>query len=160
MLDGPSVVAALQDCGVTHVVWIPDSDIGRWEPDLNAAPGLQLIRVCREGEAIAVAAGLHLGGKHPIIAIQCTGLFEAGDSLRNFVYDLHLPLFLIIGVRSYHAHQQGKSTDTCPVYTEPIVRAWQLQYALLDSNHTAADLAAAYRQAQAKNQAFAVLLAE
>ena len=56
MLDGPSVVKALVDCGVTHVVWIPDSDIGRWEPALSTATGLRLLRVCREGEAIALAA--------------------------------------------------------------------------------------------------------
>jgi len=160
MFDGPSVVAALEDCGVTHVVWIPDSDIGRWEPALRTATRLQLLRVCREGEAIALAAGLHLGGKRPLVLIQCTGLFEAGDSLRNIVHDLHLPLFFVIGVRSYYAHQRGASTDSCPVFTEPILRAWQLPYVLLDNRHSAADLAAAYRQAQAKNQAFAVLLAE
>jgi len=160
MLDGPSVVAALQDCGVTHAVWIPDSDIGQWEPALSAASDLQLIRVCREGEAIALAAGLQLGGKRPIVIIQCTGLFEAGDTLRNILHDLHLPLFLIIGVRSYYAHQQGTSTDSCPVFTEPIVRAWQVPYTLFNRSHTAADLAAAYRQAQAKDQPFVVLLPE
>jgi sulfopyruvate decarboxylase TPP-binding subunit len=160
MLDGPSVVAALQDCGVTHVVWIPDSELGQWESALNGAAGLQLLRVCREGEAVALAAGLHLGGRHPVVLIQCTGLFEAGDTLRNVLYDLRLPLFFIIGVRSYYAHQQGASTDSCPVFTEPILRAWQVPYVVFDRSHTAADLAAAYRQAQAKNQAFAVLLAE
>ncbi|HTU19967.1 MAG TPA: thiamine pyrophosphate-binding protein [Gemmataceae bacterium] len=160
MFDGPSVVAALEDCGVTHVVWLPDSDIGRWEPALGTAARLQLLRVCREGEAVALAAGLLLGGKRPIVLIQCTGLFEAGDSLRNILYDLHLPLFFVIGVRSYYAHQRGASVDSCPVFTEPILRAWQLPHVLLNDNHTVADLASAYRQAQAKNQAFAVLLAE
>jgi sulfopyruvate decarboxylase subunit alpha len=160
MLDGPSVAAALQDCGVTHVVWIPDSDIGQWDAALSAASGVQLLRVCREGEAIALAAGLYLGGRQPIVVIQCTGLFEAGDTLRNVVYDLHLPLFFVIGVRSYHAHQQGKSTDSCPVFTEPILQAWRLPYTLLDRQHSAVDLASAYRQAQARGEAFAVLLAE
>jgi sulfopyruvate decarboxylase TPP-binding subunit len=160
MLDGPAVVAALEECGVTHVVWIPDSDIGRWEAALRAAPRLQLLRVCREGEAMALAAGLLLGGQHPVVIVQCTGLFEAGDSLRNVLYDLHLPLFLVVGIRGYHAHQRGASTDNCPLFTEPIVRAWQLPYVLLDERHSAADLASAYRQAQTKNQAFAVLLAE
>ena len=160
MLDGPSVVAALEDCGVTHVVWIPDSDIGRWEPALLASSRVQLIRVCREGEAIALAAGLHLGGSRPIVVVQCTGLFEAGDTLRNILHDLHLPLFFVIGVRSYLAHKRGASSDSCPVYTEPIVRAWHLPYVVLDENHTATDLAAAYRQAETKKQAFAVLLAE
>jgi sulfopyruvate decarboxylase TPP-binding subunit len=157
MLDGPSVVAALKECGVTHVVWIPDSEIGTWEPALLAEPALQLLRVCREGEAIAVAAGLYLGGKRPVVMMQCTGLFDAGDALRNFVHDLKLPLFFVIGVRSYYLHQEGKTSDTCPVFTEPILRAWELPYVVFDRRHTAADLAAAYRQARG---ASAVLLAE
>jgi sulfopyruvate decarboxylase subunit alpha len=157
MLDGPSVAAALKECGVTHVVWIPDSELGTWESALLAEPALQLLRVCREGEAIAVAAGLYLGGKRPVVMMQCTGLFDAGDSLRNFVHDLKLPLFFVIGVRSYYLHQEGKTTDTCPVFTEPILRAWQLPFVVFDKRHTAADLAAAYRQARGAN---AVLLAE
>lgn len=160
MLDGPSVVAALKECGVTHVVWIPDSELGTWEPALTSDPALQLLRVCREGEALAVAAGLYLGGKRPLVMIQCTGLFEAGDSLRNLVHDLKLPLFLIVGVRSYYLHQEGKTNDSCPVFTEPILQAWKIPFILLDRRHSAADLAAAYRQAQAENRAGAVLLAE
>jgi sulfopyruvate decarboxylase TPP-binding subunit len=160
MLDGSSVVAALKGAGVTHVVWIPDSLTGTWEPALAADPDLTLVRVCREGEALAVAAGLLLGGRRPVVVVQCTGLFEAGDALRNLVYDLKLPLFLLIGVRSYYAHQKGTSADTCPVFTEPILRAWQLPYVLLDEGATAADLAAAYRKARDENRAGAVLLPE
>src|SRR5205085_10422989 len=139
MLDGPSVVAALKECGVTHVVWIPDSEIGTWEPALRSEPSLSLIRVCREGEAIAVAAGLMLGGKKPIVLIQCTGLFEAGDTLRNVVHDLKLPLFLIIGLRSYYLHQQGKGFDTCPVFAEPILNTWKIPCTLFGEKQTGED---------------------
>ena len=142
MLDGPSVAAALKGCGVTHVVWIPDTELGLWEAAFSADPGLQLVRACREGEAIAIAAGLLLGGKRPVVMIQCTGFFEAGDALRNVVYDLKLPLFLVVGVRSYYAHQQGATTDSCPVFTEPLLKAWQLPYHLFDRTSTADDLAA------------------
>ena len=160
MLDGPSVVAALKECGVTHVVWIPDSELGTWEPALRADRQVRLVRVCREGEAMAVAAGLILGGQRPVVAVQCTGLFEAGDALRNVIHDLKLPLFLIVGIRSYYAHRQGKTADSCPVFAEPILRTWQVPYVVLDERSTAADLAAAYRQAQAENRAGAVCLAE
>jgi sulfopyruvate decarboxylase subunit alpha len=132
MLDGPSVAAALRRCGITHVVWIPDSELGLWEPALTAAEGLSLLRVCREGEAFALAAGLYLGGKRPLILLQCTGLFEAGDALRNVLYDMKLPLFFVVGVRSYYAHQQGAIGDTCPVFIEPIMRAWQIPYVVFD----------------------------
>ena len=160
MLEGPAVAAALKDCGVTHVIWIPDSYLGAWEPALRSAPGLELIRVCRESEAIAVAGGLLLGGRQPIVLIQCTGLFDAGDALRNIVHDFKLPLFLIVGLRSYYLHQQGKTADTCPVFTEPILRAWQIPYELFDESKTAADLASAIRQARSGRRAGAVLLAE
>ena len=160
MLDGPSIVAALKTCGITHVVWIPDSELGTWEPALSSAEGLSLIRVCREGEALALAAGLHLGGKKPIVMIQCTGLFEAGDALRSVLHDMKLPLFLVVGVRSYYAHQKGATTDTCPVFTEPIVRAWQIPYVVLDTQNSAEDLANAYRKSQAERRPGAALLAE
>ena len=160
MLDGPSVADALLQCGITHVVWIPDTELGAWDAALSATPGLTLIRVCREGEAFAVAAGLHLGGKRPIVIIQCTGLFEAGDALRNVLHDMKLPLFFVVGVRSWYALQKGTTADSCPVFTEPILRAWQVPYVLLDNRHSAADLASAIRQAQAENRAGAALIAE
>ena len=160
MLHGPDVVAALKAGGVSHVIWIPDSELGAWEAALTGPAGLPLIRVCREGEAIAVAAGLLLGGRKPIVLIQCTGLFEAGDALRNVVHDLQLPLFLIIGVRGYYLHQAGKTADSCPIFTEPILQAWTLPYVILDQSHSAADLAQAYRQAQAEQRSGAVLIAE
>lgn len=160
MLDGPSIAAALKANGVTHVVWIPDSELGTWEPALAATDGLTLVRVCREGEAFAVAAGLHLGGKNPIVMIQCTGLFEAGDALRNVLHDMNLPLFFVVGVRSYYAHQKNATPDTCPVFAEPIMQAWKIPYVVLEERHTAADLAREYRQAQAEKRAGAVLIAE
>lgn len=160
MLDGPSVADALKQSGITHVVWIPDTELGAWNAALSLADGLTLIRVCREGEAFAVAAGLHLGGKQPIVIIQCTGLFEAGDALRNVLHDMKLPLFLIVGVRSWYALQKGGTPDTCPVFTEPIMRAWQIPFVLLDNQNTAADLAGAIQQARAENRAGAALIAE
>ncbi|HLJ11903.1 MAG TPA: hypothetical protein VKU82_11975, partial [Planctomycetaceae bacterium] len=85
---------------ITHVIWLPDSTLGQWEEALSSAKDLELIRVCREGEAWAIAAGLFLGGAQPLVMIQCTGLFESGDSLRNAVHDYGIPLFAVIGYRS------------------------------------------------------------
>ena len=160
MFDGASVVAALHACGITHVIWIPDSELGTWENALCSDADLRLIRVCREGEGIALAGGLLLGGKRPMVIIQCTGLFEAGDALRNVIHDLALPVFFVVGVRSYFAHHKGQSKDSCPVFTEPILQAWKIPYTMLDERHSADDLARAYREAQAPRRAAAVLIAE
>jgi sulfopyruvate decarboxylase TPP-binding subunit len=130
MLDPAAAVRELEK-GFTHVVWIPDSALGPWEAALVSSSKLKLIRPCREGEAIGVAAGLLLGGARPVVVIQCTGLFEAGDALRNVVHDLKLPLKLIVGVRSYRAFLAGKTADNCPAFTEPVLRAWQVPFTVL-----------------------------
>jgi sulfopyruvate decarboxylase TPP-binding subunit len=125
MTEGPAVVAALEAAGFTHLVWIPDSHLGTWDAAL-ARSRLKPIRPCREGEAVAIAAGLLLGGAKPLVAIQCTGFFEAGDAVRNIVHDLKLPLKMIVGVRSWRAMNTGKTADNCPHYAERIVEAWDL----------------------------------
>lgn len=161
MFDGSSVAAALKKVGVTHIIWIPDSHVGLWENGLSADTQLHLIRVCRESEAIAVAAGLYLGGKQPVVIMQCTGFFDAGDSLRNAVHDMKLPIFLIVGVRNYRAYLKKATEDTCPVFTEPIVQAWKIPSQIIDEQqHSLADLQRAYLQARSENRPGIVLLAE
>jgi sulfopyruvate decarboxylase subunit alpha len=160
MASGSEIVGVLQRCGVTHVVWIPDSEIGPWDAALSAARSPKLIRPTREGEAIAIAGGLWLGGARPLVMIQCTGLFEAGDALRNIIHDLKVPLPLLIGLRGYHAHREGRSSDTCPVFTEPILQAWRLPYTLLERGYTVERLEQSLRQILDSGKAGAVVLAE
>jgi sulfopyruvate decarboxylase TPP-binding subunit len=160
MLDGESLKDTLVDCGVTHVVWIPDSSTGAWDTALSSTGALTLIRVCREGEAIAVAAGLLLGGKKPVIIIQCTGLFEAGDSLRNFVHDLGLPIFILVGLRNYYAYRKGQSRDSAPRFAESVVQVWQIPYMILENTSIKEDLGAIYTQAMKDKKPQVVFLAE
>src|SRR5262245_2515494 len=145
MIDGPAVVAALEAAGFTHLVWIPDSSLGTWNAALMGSQ-LAPIRACREGEVVGIAAGLMLGGARPLVAIQCTGFFEAGDAVRNVVHDLKLPLKMIVGVRSYRAMKAGKTTDNCPQFAEPVVQALGLPVEWFDpAERDAAALAGALR---------------
>ncbi len=132
MIASDAIADAVQSAGFTHIVWIPDSHLGTWDSLLAARYSNRLIRVSREGEAIALAAGLMLGQARPLVVIQCTGFFEAGDALRNVIYDLHLPLKLLIGVRNARNYAAGTSKDSCARFTKPIIEAWQLPYAEFD----------------------------
>ncbi|MBQ17024.1 MAG: hypothetical protein CMJ65_07865 [Planctomycetaceae bacterium] len=131
MFTGPQIVSLLTELGITHVVTIPDSTLGQWEDDIRAAAAISYLGVCREGEAWAVAAGLYLGGARPLVMIQCTGLFESGDSLRNALFDYQLPLFAMIGYRSFLS-QATLPGDTCLAFTEPVLDAWGLDWVLYD----------------------------
>lgn len=131
MFSGTEIIELLLELRFTHVVTVPDSTLGLWERAIEESPDLHLVRVCREGEAWAIAAGLYLGGKQPLVMIQCTGFFESGDSLRNALHDYKLPLFAVIGYRSYLS-QQNLPGDTAMIFTEPILRGWNLDYRLID----------------------------
>ena len=138
MIEPSRVVAALEGAGFTHLVWIPDSHLGAWESAL-ASSKLAPIRVTREGEAVGVAAGLMLAQARPLVAIQCTGFFEAGDAVRNVAHDMKLPLKLLIGVRSWSAHAAGKTADNCPHFAAKLATAWELPHTLFDPADATAD---------------------
>jgi sulfopyruvate decarboxylase subunit alpha len=130
MFPGEEVASLFVSLGITHVVTVPDSTIGKWEPAIQGDARLRLVHVCREGEAWGVAAGLFLGGARPLVMIQCTGLFESGDALRNVLHDWKLPIFSLIGYRSFLS-QEALPGDTCLVFTEPILDAWRIPYTLI-----------------------------
>jgi len=159
MFSGAQVTSLLTRLGITHVVTVPDSTIGPWGELITAMPGIRLVRVCREGEAWEVAAGLYLGGARPLVMIQCTGLFESGDALRNVLHDWQLPIPSVIGYRSY-LNQDTLPGDTCLTFTEPILRAWKIDYQLI-TEPAQFDAAAAHLEAcAAEGKAGAILIAE
>ena len=159
MFTPEEIVAAFTELGITHVVWIPDTTTGQWDNALQAATGIQLIQVCREGEAWALAAGLYLGGAKPIVVIQCTGFFESGDAMRNIVHDYKLPIYGLVGYRSY-LNASSLPGDTCLKFTEPVLEAWALNTVFIDSEEKKPKLAEHYRACVENNVPGIALMAE
>ena len=83
-LSPARVLEEMKNNGVTHVVWLPDSETNFLYVLMRDEPTLDLIPVSREGHAFSTAAGLAAGGKKPVILIQNTGMMESGDSLRGW----------------------------------------------------------------------------
>ena len=159
MFSGEQVAALFTELGVTHVVTVPDSTIGKWGDAIAHSGTTRLVRVCREGEAWAVAAGLHFGGARPLVLIQCTGLFESGDSLRNVLHDWKIPVFSVIGYRSF-LNQDTLPGDTCLVFTEPVLDAWKIAYKLITSPSEVGVIRDHYRACTAAQVPGAALIAE
>ena len=72
-LSPETVLAQMKKNGVTHVVWLPDSETNWLYLLMKAEPSLRLVGVSREGHACSIAAGLAAGGRKPLILIQNTG---------------------------------------------------------------------------------------
>ncbi len=157
MILGNQIETTVSELGTTHVIWLPDTTLGQWEEALERSVSFDLLRVCREGEAWPLAAGLFLGGKSPLVMMQSTGLFESGDALRNVLFDLKLPLFALIGYRSYLVED---SADTAKKFVEPILDAWGIGYELINGCDDLPKLVDHYRACQAVGKPGVGLIAE
>lgn len=148
MYSASEITNVCGQLGITHVIWIPDSLTGTWEVQLESDPRWQLIRVCREGEAWAIAAGLQVGGCRPLVVMQMTGFYESADSMRNAVHDLGLPLLAILGGRNMLTDR----ADSAKTYALPVLDAWQIPYTTVltaaEKPRLAEQLAAAVRDQQ------------
>jgi sulfopyruvate decarboxylase subunit alpha len=157
-LSPETVLAEMKKNGVTHVVWLPDSETNWLYLLMKAEPSLTLIAVSREGLAFSAAAGLSVGGKTPIILIQNTGLMESGDSLRGWALGLNIPVVLMVGLRGWTRH--GVTQDTAAVYTEPFLNAFGIKYYLVENNADAPRISAAFEEARRTSKPVAVLVGD
>jgi sulfopyruvate decarboxylase subunit alpha len=160
-----TVIDALARHGVSNVVGIPDNTSAELFRALGDDSDIDVMTVTREGEAFAVASGLWLGGKTPVVLVQNTGLLESGDSLRGTAMRMGVPLVCLVTYRGYGRLPPVETSDvmtradvdSVAVVTEPTLDAWRVPHWLLRSGE---DIADAFTKAQEIAQPVALLVAE
>lgn len=152
------VLGELKKNGVTHVMWLPDSETNWLYMLMKAEPSLRLVGVTREGLAFSAAAGVWTGGGTPVILIQNTGLMESGDSLRGWALGLNVPAVLIVGYRGWTRH--GVNSDTAATYTERFLHAFGINYYLVEGDSDAPRISVAFEEAGKTKRPVAVLVAD
>ena len=157
-LSPETVLAQMKQNGVTHVVWLPDSETNWLFLLMKDDPSLTLVGVNREGLAFSTASGLYAGGKTPLILIQNTGLMESGDSMRGWAMQMEVPVVLMVGYRGYTRH--GVNKDTAATYTERFLNAFNIQYYLVEQDSDAERISIAFAEAKRTKRPVAVLVAD
>jgi sulfopyruvate decarboxylase subunit alpha len=87
----------LDDLGVRHLVSVANGESAPLYFLCREDPGFTVIDACREGEAVGISAGIHLGGYRPLLSMENFGLFECLDSLRALPIDMGFPLLMLVG---------------------------------------------------------------
>ena len=159
MASAQKIVDALKRQNITHVVGVPDNGSARIYELLREDQEIEVITVTREGEAFAIAAGLYVGGKMPVIIIQNTGFLESGDAIRGTVINMQVPVVVFIGYRGYHNRDaDGKWVDSVATFLEPTLKAWNLPYRMLETDADIGSIDWAYRKSAETSLPAAVLL--
>jgi sulfopyruvate decarboxylase subunit alpha len=157
-LSPETVLAEMKKNGVSHIVWLPDSETNWLYLLMKAEPSLTLVGVSREGHACSIASGLAAGGARPMVLIQNTGLQESGDSLRGWLLGMNVGLVMMVGYRGWTRH--GVTTDTAATYTEPFINAYGLNYYLVESDADAPRISVGFEEAAKTKKPVVVLVGD
>ncbi len=155
-LTADKIIGELKKCDFDYIVTVPDDDSRRLYRRLQGDNEIKLISACREGEAIAIAAGLMLGGKSPLVLIQNTGFYESGDSIRGLAIDLHLPMLLMISCRGWKTN--APMTDSASIYIRQAIDAWSMHHHLVEDDKHVNRISLALDEAKKMRKPVAVLL--
>jgi sulfopyruvate decarboxylase subunit alpha len=157
-LSPETVLGEMTKNGVTHVVWLPDSETNWLYLLMKAERSLRLVGVSREGHACSIAAGLSAGGAKPLILIQNTGMMESGDSLRGWLLGLNIPVVLLVGYRGWTRH--GINQDSAATYTERFLNAFVVNYYLIERDADAPRITIAFAEAERTRKPVVVLVGD
>ena len=158
ILNPETVLAEMKKNGVTHVVYLPDSETNWLYLLMQAEPSLRLVGVSREGHACSIAAGLAAGGRKPLILIQNTGMMESGDSIRGWLLGLNVPVVMMVGYRGWTRH--GVTPDTVATYTERFLMAFGLNYYLIENDADSPRIAVAFEEAERTKRPVVILVGD
>jgi hypothetical protein len=173
MASARSIIEILERQGVTDVIGVPDNSSAALYSLLADHPRIRVRSVTREGEAFALAMGLWMGGRQPMLLIQNTGFFESGDALRGTLTRMRVPIVCVVTYRGYQKTMRGfgkipetldadllsrSDVDNCAPITEPTFRAWGLPFEFVHTDEDLPVLEAAFDKVRALDAPLAVLV--
>ncbi|GEL27049.1 hypothetical protein PSU4_60030 [Pseudonocardia sulfidoxydans NBRC 16205] len=133
---GTAVYDELVRAGITHLVWLPDSETHFLHQVLVDRTEIEILQVCREGEAFALCAGLHLGGRRPALLIENQGMFDSGNVLK-WAVNVGIPILMLVGYLHFASRRDtagGRFIDGARDYTESFLDAFGVEHRLLDTD--------------------------
>ncbi len=160
-LTASKIHKALKGQGITHVVGLPDNLSRVFFRGLEEDPDLEVIKVCREGEAFAIAAGLYIGGKQAVVLIQNTGFLEAGDALRGTSWNMRIPQVILLCYRGFKSLKgEMERMDSAALFTEPTLEAWDIPYEIICGDEDLTKIQNTFARARNASKPAAIILAD
>jgi len=150
---------AIQAAGVTDVVAVPDTHQRSLIVALEHAGEPRLIQAATEDEAVALAAGLIVGGRRPIVQIQHAGLYACVNHLRGIADDGRFPMVFLIGLLGRDPNLlPGEHGHSMVRLAEPLLDTFDVPHYLLDGPADLEKIAGAFEVAEGRQGPVALLV--
>jgi sulfopyruvate decarboxylase TPP-binding subunit len=159
-LPGSAILDAVKGSAVEFILSVPDitTSAGLLFP-IAADPAFKLVRVCKEDEAIAIAAGLSYCDRRALVLIQHTGLLYSINALRGVAVEFKLPICFMVGLLNKEpgvAPSESRSLGVRVV--EPILDAMGVDHDLVETRRDVPKIGLAIERAYTQSRPTVLLI--
>jgi sulfopyruvate decarboxylase TPP-binding subunit len=153
-----AIVDELFKLGITHVINVPDTHQRTLLAELARQSQMRLLTACTEDEAIAINAGLWIGGQRPILSIQHVGLLAAMNNVKGIAMDGRIPTCMLVGYFARDLTRPARENASNAVrLIEPTLDTWGVAYFPIEGPDDIPAIVQAHRHAE-EHQGPAVVL--
>ena len=99
MIDSELFIQEAKDCGFTTYAGVPCSFLKSFINYINDSNEINYIPAANEGDAIAIAAGVYLGGEYSVVMLQNSGLGNAINPITSLLQTFEIPALIIVTLR-------------------------------------------------------------
>lgn len=119
--------------GQTHLVGVPDSEFKTLINTILEERASAYIPAVREDHAIAVAAGLYLTGKKPLVFMENSGLGTSCDALTSLAKVYRLPIPMLVAWAGYKG-EDVPHHNVMGLGTEALLDAFQVPWFVMPTD--------------------------
>ncbi len=153
------LLSAILEAGVQDVVVVPDTHQRTLLDLLMADQDIRTIHCSTEDEALAVSAGLIIGGRRPMMQIQHAGLYASVNNLRGVGLDGRFPIVILIGLLGRDPELNPREDGSSMVrLCEPLLETLGIPSYLLDGTDDLRCVADAFDEAEQRGGPVALLV--
>lgn len=136
----------LRKLGISHVINVPDTHQRTLLAELSRQSDIRLVTACTEDEAIAINAGLWIGGQRPVLSIQQVGLLAALNNVKGIAMDARIPTCMLVGYFGRDVNRPARDNAATAVrLIEPTLDTWGIAYFPLERPEDVHAISEAYR---------------
>jgi sulfopyruvate decarboxylase TPP-binding subunit len=145
-----------------HLGWIlsvPDTHQKSVLAALDKERAIRVLTCSTEDEAVAIAAGLWVGGEPALLMIQHAGLYASVNTLRGVAIDGRVPTFYMIGLLGRERDREPRESRHSMVrYCEPLLDVFGVPHAGLEGPGDVHLIPRYYRMSRERRGPAAVLV--
>jgi len=94
-----TIIEQIHNAGITRIISVPDGYLAPMIKKIENDDSLQLTHAAREEEALAIASGLAMAGKKPMVLMQNSGFLNSIGCFATLCQNYRTPFVLLIANR-------------------------------------------------------------